>query len=84
MLYYLYLDRGFIHQNMAWAHEKKHEFTHAYVAADRAKGDYESALSFAEALGWKGLAEETRGFLERLEVHQMIIRQQEKSSKLVE
>ncbi len=78
LLFYGYLDRASVHQKMAQKFAEERAFAKAYRAADLAKADYELALGVAEALEWKGLAHEMRGFLKRLELRRQLIEAMER------
>lgn len=81
LLFYGYMDRAAIHQSTSRKHVEARAFSKAYRATDQATADYKQALAVAEALGWKGLADEMRGFLKRNSLRRQAIEDAERVSR---
>ena len=77
LLFYIYLDRASVNQKMVERYVEEHTLDKGYSAADRAKRDYKRALAVAEALGWKGLAQQTAAFMASLELRWESIKAEE-------
>ena len=83
LLYYGYLDRADVYQKFAEKCDYQRDFEPCLDAVDRARRDYQAALALAEKLQWAGLAEQTQGFVQRLEIRRQMIQQQQSMHKLV-
>jgi len=83
LLYYGYLDRADVYQKFAEKCDYQRDFKPCLDAADRAQRDYQAALALAEKLQWAGLAEQTQGFIRRLEIRRQMILQQQSMHELV-
>jgi CHAT domain-containing protein len=83
LLYYGYLDRADVYQKFAEKCDYQRDFNPCLDAIDRARRDYQAALALAGKLQWDGLAEQTQGFIQRLEIRKQMIQQQQSMHKLV-
>ena len=73
LFFYGYLDRADVEQKMVQNYMEERNFAKARDAGDRAKNDYQRALAVAQALGWNGLADQTRSFLKTLEMRRTLL-----------
>ncbi|MEN8688838.1 MAG: hypothetical protein AB1Z20_01885, partial [Desulfobacterales bacterium] len=76
LLYYGYLDRADVYQKFAEKCDYQRDFKPCLDAVDRARRDYEAALAVARKLHWDGLADQTRGFIKRLDIRKELIKGQ--------
>ncbi len=83
LLFYGYLDRADIYQKLAEQCDYERDFAPCFEAVALARRDYTAALGKAEALGWSGLAEQTRGFINRLGMREQLIRSQQSLHQLI-
>jgi CHAT domain-containing protein len=83
LLYYGYLDRADVYQKFAEKCDYQRDFKPCLDATDRARRDYEAALAIARKLSWDGLAKETQGFIQRLEIRRTMIQGQRRMHELV-
>jgi len=83
LLYYGYLDRADVYQKFAEKCNYQRDFKPCLDAVDRARRDYQAALALAEKLQWTGLAEQTQGFVQNLEIRRQMIQQQQSIHNLV-
>lgn len=83
LLYYAYLDRADIYQKFAEKCDYQKTFKSCLDAATRAHEDYERALGVARDLRWNGLAEQTQGFIQRLEIRKGMIEQQQRMHGMI-
>ena len=79
LLFYGYLDRAEVYQKLAERCDYQRTFRPCFEALDLSRKDYERALAVAQELGWSGLAQQTRGFLQRLDLRRQLIQAQERS-----
>jgi CHAT domain-containing protein len=82
-LFYGYLDRADVYLKFAERCDYERDFRSCLDAVERARRDYESAYATAKRLGWDGLAQETQGFIQRLEVRKQMIQSQERMHTLI-
>ncbi len=78
LLFYGYLDRAEVYQKLAEKCDYQRTFAACYEVLALSKADYERALRIAQELGWSGLARQTQGFLQRLEMRRQLIQSQER------
>lgn len=81
LLFFGYLDRAEVYQKLAEKCDYNRTFEPCYEALGLAKADYQQALTLSRKLGYHGLANETKGFLQRLEERRELIKAQERSHK---
>ena len=79
--YYVYLDRADVYQKLAEKCDYQRSFEPCYEALELSKADYEKALQIARQMGFHGLASQTEGFLQRLEIRRSMIKSQESFHK---
>lgn len=79
LVFYGYLDRAEVYQKLAEKCDYQRIFAPCFEALGLSRKDYERALAIAQDLGWSGLAQHTRGFLQRLDVRRQMIQAQERS-----
>jgi CHAT domain-containing protein len=77
-LYYGYLDRADVYQHFAQRCDYERDFKPCLDAAKRARRDYQAAYDTAKRLGWEGLAQQTQGFISRLEIRERMIQSQQR------
>jgi CHAT domain-containing protein/tetratricopeptide (TPR) repeat protein len=77
-LYYGYLDRGDVYQHFAEKCDYERDFKPCLDAVGRARRDYTAAYDTAKRLGWEGLAQQTQGFISRLDLREQMIRSQQR------
>jgi CHAT domain-containing protein len=82
LLYYGYLDRADVYQKFAEKCDYQRDFKPCLDAADRARRDYEAALAIARKFNWDGLADQTRGFIKRLDIRKELIEGQQRMHEL--
>src|SRR5207237_496945 len=73
-LYYGYLDRADVHLKTAEKCDYKLNFKECAASLDRAKSDYQRAVDLANKLGFAGLADVARGFMDEVEQRRSLIR----------
>ena len=82
-LYYGYLDRADVYQQIAEKCDYERDFRPCLDAVERARRDYESAYAAAIRLGWNGLARQAREFVARLEVREQLIRSYQQTHEAI-
>ena len=83
LLFYGYLDRADVYQQFAEKCDYERDFEPCLDALELARRDYSSAYEVASRLGWRGLAEQTQGFIQRLEIRRQLILAQQRMHLLV-
>ena len=83
LLYYGYLDRADVYQKFAEKCDYQRDFQPCLDATNRASRDYEAALAIARKLRWNGLADQTQGFIQRLEIRKEMIHGQQRMHELM-
>lgn len=78
LLFYGYFDRADVYLKIAEKCDYQRDFDPCFQSLERARHDYEQALSLARKLGWTGLAREAEGFLKRADIRAELIRSQQR------
>ena len=78
LLFFGYLDRADVYLKIAEKCDYQRDFDPCYQALQRARQDYQQALSLARKLGWTGLARQTESFLKEADLREELIKSQQR------
>lgn len=82
-LFYGYLDRADVYQQIAEKCDYERDFKPCLDAVQFAHRDYKSAYDIASQLGWSGLANQLQGFIRRLDIRKQMIQMQQRMHSLM-
>ena len=82
-LFYGYLDRADVYQHFAEKCDYERDFKPCLDGVEHARRDYEAANQVANALGWEGLAKQSKAFIQRLEIRRQMIESQQRMHSLI-